>query len=398
MTLLWKLLRSHLSVAQTVGFTLAGVVGMTIVLTSVQAYRDVMPVFDAPDSFMRGDYLVLSKRVGALQTIGLGSSDFTPGELEELKGQPFVRDVGAFTPANYRVKGTVGMGGVQLSTYLFFEAVPDRFLDVASGKWKYEPGDGDIPIIIPRNYLNLYNYGFAKSQGLPQISEGIFQRVSLGIEVAGNGRTEQFRGRIVGLSNRLNTILVPESFIRWSNGRFGQGGEKQASRVIVETDRPVDAAVSEYLARKGYEAEGDRRDDGKAAYFLQLAAGGLGGVGLVFSVMSFYILMLSIFLLLQKNSAKLENLLLLGYAPGRVARPYWLLTLWLNLGVLVVAVVLSWLVRMWYLPELAALQEGYAPAGVGVTWVCGIGLALLLSLSNGIAIRRRIDTLNRKRS
>ena len=252
MTLLWKLLRSHLSVAQTVGFALAGVVGMTIVLTSVQAYRDVMPVFDAPDSFMRGDYLVLSKRVGALQTIGLGSSDFTPGELEELGGQPFVRDVGAFTPADYRVKGTVGMGGVQLSTYLFFEAVPDRFLDVASGKWKYEPGDGDIPIIIPRNYLNLYNYGFAKSQGLPQISEGIFQRVSLGIEVAGNGRTEQFRGRIVGLSNRLNTILVPESFIRWSNGRFGQGGEKQASRVIVETDRPVDAAISAYLDGKGY--------------------------------------------------------------------------------------------------------------------------------------------------
>lgn len=121
-------------------------------------------------------------------------------------------------------------------------------------------------------------------------------------------------------------------------------------------------------------------------------------MGLVFSVMSFYILMLSIFLLLQKNSAKLETLLLLGYAPGRVARPYWLLTLWLNLGVFVVAVVLSWLVRMWYLPELAALQEGYAPSGVGVTWACGIGLALLLSLSNGIAIRRRIDTLNRKRS
>ena len=78
MTLLWKLLRSHLSVAQTVGFALAGVVGMTIVLTSVQAYRDVMPVFDAPDSFMRGDYLVLSKRVGALQTIGLGEQRLYP--------------------------------------------------------------------------------------------------------------------------------------------------------------------------------------------------------------------------------------------------------------------------------------------------------------------------------
>lgn len=398
MTLLWKLLRSHLSVAQTVGFALAGVVGMTIVLTTMQAYRDVLPVFDSPDSFMRGDYLVLSKRVGTLQTLGLGSSDFTPEELAELDEQPFVRDVGAFTPANYRVKGTVGMGGMQLSTYLFFEAVPDRFLDVGSDRWKYEPGDRDIPIIIPRNYLNLYNYGFAKSQGLPQISEGIFQRVSLGIDIAGNGRSEQFRGRIVGLSNRLNTILVPESFIRWSNERFGQGGEKQAARVIVETDRPVDAAISDYLAAKGYEAEGDRHDDGKATYFLRLAAGGLGTVGLVFSVMSFYILMLSIFLLLQKNSGKLGNLLLLGYAPASVARPYWLLTLWLNLGVLAVALLLAWLVRMWYLPELTALQEGYAPAGIGLTMLCGIGLALLLSLLNGVAIRRKIDALNRKKS
>ena len=89
-------------------------------------------------------------------------------------------------------------------------------------------------------------------------------------------------------------------------------------RIIVETDRPVDAAVTDYLARKGYEAEGDRRDDGRAARFLRIAAGGVAGVGLVFSAMSFYILMLSIFLLLQKNSGKMENLLLLGYAPSQM--------------------------------------------------------------------------------
>ena len=276
--------------------------------------------------------------------------------------------------------------------------MPDRFLDVGTEQWKYEPGDREIPIIIPRNYLNLYNYGFARSQGLPQISEGIFRRVSLGIDIAGNGRTERFRGRIVGLSNRLNTILVPESFIRWSNGQFGQGSEKQPSRVIVETDRAAGAAVSDYLARKGYEAEGDRRDDAKAARLLRLAAGGVGGVGLVFSAMSFYILMLSVFLLLQKNSGKMENLLLLGYAPARVALPYQLLTFGLNLCVLLAALPLLWLVRGWYLPELAVLQEGYSPAGVGVTVLCGAALAALLSLFNAIAIRRKIDSLNRKKS
>ena len=396
MRLLWKLLRCHLSMAQLVGFSLAGLVGMTVVLGALQAYRDIRPIVDRPDSFLRGDYLVLSKRVNALNTLGLGSSDFTPGELDDLRAQPFVREVGALTPADYRITGSVGMGGVNLSTYLFFESVPDRFLDVEAAEWNYEPGSRDIPIIIPRNYVNLYNYGFAPSQGLPQISEGIFRRVSLGIDIAGNGRSEQFRGRIVGLSNRLNTILVPDAFIRWSNERFGtRTGERHPARVIVETDRPVDAAVSEYLARKGYEAEGDRRDDGKATRFLQLAASGVAGVGLAFSGMSFYILLLSIFLLLQKNSDKLENLLLLGYAPARVARPYRLLTFGLNFGVLAAALLAVWLLRLAYLPSLTALQEGYQPAGMGVTLLCGTGLALLLSLLNGVAIRRKVGALGR---
>ena len=396
MRLLWKLLRCHLSMAQLVGFSLAGLVGMTVVLGALQAYRDIRPIVDRPDSFLRGDYLVLSKRVNALNTLGLGSSDFTPGELDDLRAQPFVREVGALTPANYRITGSVGMGGVNLSTYLFFESVPDRFLDVEAADWNYEPGSRDIPIIIPRNYVNLYNYGFAPSQGLPQISEGIFRRVSLGIDIAGNGRSEQFRGRIVGLSNRLNTILVPDAFIRWSNERFGtRTGERHPARVIVETDRPVDAAVSEYLARKGYEAEGDRRDDGKATRFLQLAASGVAGVGLAFSGMSFYILLLSIFLLLQKNSDKLENLLLLGYAPARVARPYRLLTFGLNFGVLAAALLAVWLLRLAYLPSLTALQEGYQPAGMGVTLLCGTGLALLLSLLDGMAIRRKVGALGR---
>lgn len=396
MRLLWKLLRCHLSTAQLVGFSLAGLVGMTVVLGALQAYRDIRPIVDRPDSFLRGDYLVLSKRVNALNTLGLGSSDFTPGELDDLRAQPFVREVGALTPADYRITGSVGMGGVNLSTYLFFESVPDRFLDVEAADWNYEPGSRDIPIIIPRNYVNLYNYGFAPSQGLPQISEGIFRRVSLGIDIAGNGRSEQFRGRIVGLSNRLNTILVPDAFIRWSNERFGtRTGERHPARVIVETDRPVDAAVSEYLARKGYEAEGDRRNDGKATRFLQLAASGVAGVGLAFSGMSFYILLLSIFLLLQKNSDKLENLLLLGYAPARVARPYRLLTFGLNFGVLAAALLAVWLLRLAYLPSLTALQEGYQPADMGVTLLCGTGLALLLSLLNGMAIRRKVGALGR---
>ena len=92
---LWKLLRCHLSPMQVIGFALAGMVGMAILLGSLQAYRDIRPIFSQPDSFLRGDFLVLSKRVSALQTLGVGSTDFTTAELEDLAAQPFVAAVGA---------------------------------------------------------------------------------------------------------------------------------------------------------------------------------------------------------------------------------------------------------------------------------------------------------------
>ena len=62
------------------------------------------------------------------------------------------------------------------------------------------------------------------------------------------------------------------------------------------------------------------------------------GVGLFISILSFYILMLSIFLLLQKNTVKLENLLLIGYSPTQVATPYYILTVGLNVLVLLLAI------------------------------------------------------------
>ena len=83
-----------------VGFALAGLVGMTVVLGALQAYRDIVPILDQPDSFLRGDYLVLSKRVSAFNMLGLGNSDFTAEELDDLRAQSFVREVGALTAAD----------------------------------------------------------------------------------------------------------------------------------------------------------------------------------------------------------------------------------------------------------------------------------------------------------
>lgn len=393
MKLIWKLLRRHLSVAQFAGFFLTNLIGIAIVLSAVQVYRDVSELYNMPDSFMKNDYLIVSKQVKTFQALGIGNSEFSLNEIKELEEQSFVRDIGRFTPSLYQIKGSVDMGGMYMSTYLFFEAVPDEFIDVKSELWFFEEGDETIPIIIPKNYLNLYNYGFAQSQGLPQISQELFGIVELDLRTSGNGYRDDFKGRIAGFSNRLNTILVPQDFIDWSNARYSPGEQAPVSRIIMEVDNAGDERIHSFLSEKNYETEGDKLDAGKTAYFMRLITGIVIAVGIIITLLSFFILMLSVFLLLQKNTEKLRNLILLGYTPAKVSMPYRLLTVALNLMSFIISVIfIAWL-RDRYMPVLSGLSPDFRSEGLTVTVITGLAIVAAVSAINCIAISRKTASL-----
>lgn len=392
--MIWKLLRQHVSVAQLVGFALANLCGMVIVLVSVQFYKDVLPVFTQGDSFMKKDYLIVSKRVSTLGSVVGRSSAFSSAEQAELEEQPFTKSVGAFTPARFRVSAGMGMQGMQLSTALFFESVPDAYVDTDLEGWSFSPGQEEIPIVLPRNYLNLYNFGFAQSRSLPQLSEGVLGMMKLDIRISGRGQVKQMKGRIAGFSDRLNTILVPEAFMNWANATYGDQKEAGPSRLIVEVKNPADDRIAKYLKEKGYETEGDKLDAGKTTWFLKMIVGIVMAVGLVISVLSFYILMLSIYLLLQKNTKKLETLLLVGYSPARVARPYQVLTVVLNAVVLALGLLVVSLVRSGYLDVLGRMFPQMKGGNMAVAVTAGIVLFLIVSAINVAAIRRKINSIS----
>lgn len=253
--MLWKLLKQHISVAQLAGFFLANLCGMVIVLLSVQFYKDVLPVFTQGDSFMKKDYLILSKKVSTLGSLVGKSNTFSAGDVDEIKKQPFTAEVGAFKPTQFRVSAGMGVQGMQMSTDMFFESVPDRFVDAKLDRWKFDASQEVIPIIVPRNYLNLYNFGFAQSRNLPKISEGLVGMVNLDIRLMGNGQVKMMKGNIVGFSDRLNTILVPETFVDWANKVYGTGQQTEPSRLIVEVHNPADERIARFLKEKGYETE-----------------------------------------------------------------------------------------------------------------------------------------------
>ncbi|MCD8184221.1 MAG: ABC transporter permease [Bacteroides sp.] len=393
--LVWKLLRQYISIGQLTGFFLANLFGMIIVLLSIQFYRDVLPVFTQGDSFMKKEYIVATKKISTLGSLAGKSNTFSEGDIEDLEDQPFTKSIGAFTPSLFKVSAGLGMeqAGIHLSTEMFFESVPDKYVDVSLDKWHFDEESGIIPIIIPRNYLNLYNFGFAQSRNLPKLSEGLMSMIQMDILMRGNGRVEQYKGNIAGFSNRLNTILVPQSFMDWANGTFAPDKKAQPSRLIVEVKNPTDTAISDYFQQKKYETEGDNLDAGKTTYFLRLITGIVMGVGLFISILSFYILMLSIFLLLQKNTVKLENLLLIGYSPNRVAMPYNMLTVGLNAVVLLLSVgCVAWL-RTYYTEAIRLLFPQLETGTLLPCLLVGGILFLAISLLNILAIHRKIMSI-----
>ena len=391
--MLWKLLRQHISVAQLAGFFIANLCGMVIVMLGIQFYNDVSPVFTLEDSFIKKDYIVVTKKVSTLGSIAGKSGTFSDYEMDDLKSQPFTVEVGAFQPSQFKVSAGISFGGMDISTAMFLESVPDGFVDVRADAWSYTDGQSEIPIIIPRNYLNLYNFGFARSRNLPQLSEGMVGLVSLNLYIAGNGKRDMKKGRIVGFSNRLNTILVPESFMNLANATYGGNKKWEPSRLIIEVDNPADERIARYFKDNGYETEDSKLDAGKMTWFLKVAVGVVMAVGLVISLLSFYILLLSIYLLLQKNTDKLENLILIGYGTSRVAMPYQILTVVINLMVLVLSVIIMVIVRGIYTDALSDIITGTDDVSIAMSCVFGLILFILVSVYNIIAIRRKIGSI-----
>ena len=394
MKLVWKLLRQHISIPQFVGFFFANLVGVVIILLGVQFYNDYKAL-DQEDSFMKADYLIVNKKIGTLSGLTGASNTFSKDEIEELGSEDFVERIGAFTPSSFSVKARFDVEGfVNFSTEMFFESVPDEFVDVKSDAWDYQEGSGEIPIILPKNYLDLYNFGYAQGKGLPKLTEGILGAMKLNIQIEGNGNLDSFDGRIVGFSSRLNTILVPEKFMRWANQQYANGdATKEPTRLIMEVNNPTDERITTYLQDRDYETDEDKLDASKTTFVLRVIVSIVMIVGVVISILSIYILMLSVFLLVQKNSTKLENLLLIGYSPAKVSFPYQALTVGLNVLVLILAVVIMLVVRNIYLDMFENFFPDLEVPGILSALCVGVVLLVIVSIFNIIAVRNKVMSI-----
>ena len=392
MKLLWKLLRQHISIGQFFGFVFANLFGMIIVLAGYQFYNDVLPVFTSGDSFMKPNYIMVTKQIGMGNSLSGNSSTFSSSDIQDLRSQSFTEKIGSFTTTEYKVNVSLAIGNVPiLSTEAYFESVPDEFIDINLSDWQYSEGQETVPIILPRNYVNAYNFSVARQRSLPQISESLMSMIDVRIYAHGNGKEQTFKGKVVAFSSTLNAVLVPQAFIDWSNHEFAPEEHTRPSRLLMQVSNPADEKITTYFSQNGLEMESDRLNAEKTTYFLRLIVTIVMVIGLIISALSFYILMLSIYLLVQKNTEKLQKLLLIGYRRTRIALPYQLLTMALNVIVLLVAIMAIIPIRNYYMTTIDTLYPEIEHGGMLNTIILGIILLCVVTTLNAVIIRRKIN-------
>lgn len=336
--MVWKLLRTHLNGWQIAAYTAANLIGMIIVGMAMQIYRDVVPADNSSASDPLGDirYSVVS-RLARTSFFGTSTQGITEEEINDITRQPWAASAAPFIPAGFDVTVGLSFGGSGFSTALFFEGVPDEYLDVKPQGWVFDPAKPEIPIILPRDYLTLYNFGFAPTRGLPTIDEHTASMAPLKVTISGNGISKSFPGRIVGFSSRLNTIAVPEDFVIWANGIFSPGEPPVPTRVIIRMADPGNPEMSRYLASHELEESAAGETASRLTHFLRIAAGAVIGVGLLISLLSAGMLILSVFLLLQKSRSTLARLMNLGYSPKKLAGYYFRFIFGVNAVVLLLS-------------------------------------------------------------
>ena len=132
-------------------------------------------------------------------------------------------------------------------------------------------------------------------------------------------------------------------------------------------------------------------------FLLKICVGVIVAIGAIFSILSIFILTLSIYLLVEKNSEKLQNLTLIGYTPAKVARPYTSLAIVLNVAIVALALWVVSYLRGIYIEKLGGMFEGVGESSMMVTILAGATIALVIILFNAFVIRRKINGLAKKR-
>lgn len=359
-------------------FSYAGLgVGVLLLLASVQMFVNVQRLLKEGSIRKNGfDFLSITKKV-TNETMGRPEKNvFYDADIAALKSQPFVAGV---TPLEYnRFRVQLSAGEIlPFKTDLFLESIDNEFLDTVPPTFHWTEGQTKVPVIISSDYLEAFNV-FAPSQGLSQVSKETAMNIPVVIGVLGRGQKMDFYGSVVAFSDRVNSVIVPKSFLNWANENYGDAPAQGYGRLYLKTPDVNDPQLLSYLDAKGYVANKDKTMFGRTKQVMQGVFTGLAVFGLLVVVMALLLFSFYLQLVVARSRDSLQLLLLLGYSPlwlsKNVSRRFIPVYLFIVLSALLLTQAMQWLFHRFAMYDREELQTP-------VHWSVVVLAAVLVVLS-----------------
>jgi hypothetical protein len=348
------LLRNTQSPLQLIAGVFGSFVGIFIVGLAVQLYAEYNQLISNQGNVAGYQFVLINKKVSALNTFKKDISQFSTEDLDKIRKLGVVEDIGIFKSNQFSVEGVLQIPGQNggFGSEMFFESVEDKFIDQTPEDWNWKAGDETVPLILPTDFLNLYNFNFAPSRGLPVLSQKTTKLARFSIAIRGEKGQETFVGRIAGYSSRINSILVPLSFMDFANEKFTANTPQKTGKLIVSIKDDKIATLYKLIKELDWETNEDKLRSGKFAAILELLISLMVLVGLVIVAVSFSATILYVILAINKSRYEIDTLMLIGVPRSFIVRWYML-----NLGAINVLIGLAaWL----SLSYLKSLMDGFA--------------------------------------
>lgn len=294
-------------------------IAFILVFSCLQLYENANRLFGSKSSDSNY-WLTFSKKItpdniGRKELLGFNEND-----VATIKKWTEVKDVYPFSANEFKASANGG-DFIPFYTDLYFEGVDLKAIDVPLTEEEFQVKGNEIPIIISREYLNLYNYGFALNQGLPQISEDFAKKIVININIIVNKQNKTYQGKMVGLSDRIHSVLIPKKFLDSLNLAEKPQLANQPkifNRVLVQVRDSGDQGLISKMKDNNYESnqESLRSAKIKAKLFVVLKAIAILGIFIFALCLYIIVSFIKIQFLEKQEEVSIKNSL--GYSPKKM--------------------------------------------------------------------------------
>lgn len=378
------------SALRRIGLSFAAVLGWFLALGSLQGWLDFQNLLESETDWFRDDLVFINREVRLSDSVGFTSSEVNPKTLEKLRAVEGVELAEPVERNHFPAAVEIGGGAIPtLASEIFVEAIPPSLFKPDIDDWSWKPGDPLVPVLVPRQFLNLYNFGFAPGKGLPAVSESVAQRVRFSLIAfpAGGGTPVSFTASIAGFSDQIESIMVPLPFLTWANERFGEGPSDEHGRVAVALRNPDSREFYQLLEENRLLASRGTQEMARLRILLDLSLGILGTAGVIILALVLLLTLAEAESLIADHRDRIRKLYLIGHPPSTLIRRM--------VGIRIIGTALPALAGLGLLwvsrqPIVAFVQEAGIPISADPSTVAvSVWLLLLAAINFALILRIR---------